>query len=119
MPACVSVKGPNEYFPLLLAVVCDVVVLPFGVVIVAVTPPFGVAPLPVTVNWVTPAVPLDGDTPLLSGELLTDNGVEAEADRPPLLVTVHVAVYVPVVDGAVQGTVAPLPEKVPPVVFHA
>jgi len=54
-----------------LAVVWDVVVVAFGKVIVAVTPPFCVAPLPFTVNWVTPTVPELGEMLLFSAVLLT------------------------------------------------
>jgi hypothetical protein len=54
-----------------LAVVWEVVVVVLGKVIVAVTPPLSVAPLPFTVNWVTPTVPDVGDMLLVSGELLT------------------------------------------------
>jgi hypothetical protein len=118
-PACVYVNGPNVYWPLLLAVVPDVLVLPLGSVIVAVTPPFRVAPLPVTVNWVTPAVPVDGETRVESADLFTDNVADPEACKPPSSVTVQVAVYVPVLEGAVQVTVAPFHEKVPPVKLHA
>ena len=112
-------KGPNEYWPLLLAVVCEVVVLVLGSVIVAVTPPLWVAPLPVTVNWVTPAMPEEGETLAKSTGLLTDTWVDSEAAKPPESVAVHVAVSVPAVEGAVQVTIAPFPEKVPPVKLHA
>jgi hypothetical protein len=46
-------------------------VVVFGKVKVAVTPPLGVAPLPFTVNWVTPTVPDAGEMLLFSAELLT------------------------------------------------
>jgi hypothetical protein len=85
-----SVNGPKEYCPLPLAVVCDVVVVAFGSVMVAVTPWFGVAPLPLTVNCVTPATPEVGETLLLRTALLTCSVVESEADKP----TVEVAVQV-------------------------
>jgi hypothetical protein len=62
---------------------------------------------------------VDGETLLESVELFTDNGVDPEACKPPSSVTVHVAVYAPVVEGAVQVTVTPPPEKVPPVKLHA
>jgi len=86
------VNGPKEYCPLLLAVVCEIVVLAFGIVIVAVTPWFGVAPLPLTVNWVTPAIPEVGEMLLLKGALLTCRTVEPEPDKPTFDVTVQVAV---------------------------
>ena len=50
VPGWVSVNELNVNAPLLLAVVCDVVTVPPGGVMVAVTPPFGEAPLPLTVN---------------------------------------------------------------------
>lgn len=113
-------NGPNVYWPLLLAVVREVVVLPLGSVIVAVTPPFRVAPLPVTVNWVTPAVPVDGETLAESAELLTDNRVDPEACKPPSSVIVQLAVYVPVVAGAVQVRVGVLAVRgLPPVILQA
>ena len=62
MPDVLSVNPLNENCPLLVAVVCDVVVLPLGRVMVAVTPMFGVAPDPITVNVVLPTVPIPGDT---------------------------------------------------------
>ena len=104
--------------------VCEIVVLAFGNVIVAVTPPFGVAPLPVTVNWATPAVPEDGDTLLLSAELLTDTSADPEADRLTVSMTVQVAVYVAdwdaIWEGAVHAKLGVLAVVgFPPVTVHA
>jgi hypothetical protein len=102
-----------------LAVVWDVAGVVFGKVIVAVTPPFCVAPLPLTVNWVTPAIPVVGEMVLFSAELPTWITVEPEADKPARDVTVHVTPYPPGADGAVQVALAPLPDIVPPVALHA
>jgi hypothetical protein len=55
---------------------------------------------------------------LFSAELPTWITVESEADKPALDVTVHVAPYPPGEDGAVQVTLAPLPDTVPPVTFQ-
>jgi hypothetical protein len=55
---------------------------------------------------------------LFSAELPTWITVEPDADKPTLDVTVHVAPYPPGEDGAVQVTLAPLPDTVPPVTLQ-
>ena len=113
-----SVNPLNEKCPLLLAVVCDVVMLPSGRVIAAVTPMFGVAPEPLTVNVVVPSVPVIGDTFTTSFVAFTLRGILRESSSPLESETEHVMVDVPLLLGGVQVTFDPVPVITPVDALH-
>jgi hypothetical protein len=119
MPDVLSVNPLNENCPLLVAVVCDVVVLPLGRVMVAVTPMFGVAPEPVTVNVVLPTVPTPGDTFATSLVAFTLSVIPRESLLPLGSETEHVTVETPPLPGAVHVTLDPVPLIVPADALHA
>jgi hypothetical protein len=113
-----SVNPLKENCPLLVAVVCDVVVFPLGMVMVAVTPMFAVAPDPVTVNVVLPAVPVCGDTFATRLVAFTVRVIPRESLSPLTSETEQVTVEIPPLLGAVHVTLDPVPLIVPDDALH-
>ena len=119
MPDVLSVNPVNENCPLLVAVMCDVVALPLGKEMVAVTPMFGVAPEPVTVKVVFPTVPVCGDTLATSLVAFTLSVIPRESLSPLASETEQVTVESPALLGAVHVTLDPVPLIVPDDALHA